>query len=123
MEAILFNAARADHIDTVIRPAIAAGKAVICDRFYDSTRVYQGVEGKLDAVLSAVPILLLLVVVVVAMGHFHFSLVGIEPFDAFVFRIAGWAAIARAIATRCATSLDSRKIFSRRSSPSPSSSR
>ncbi|MCB1229233.1 MAG: 4Fe-4S binding protein [Verrucomicrobiae bacterium] len=56
------------------------------------------VKGKLDAVLSAVPILLLLVVVVVAMGHFHFSLVGIEPFDAFVFRIAGWAAIGIAIA-------------------------
>ena len=47
-EAILFAAARDDHMRTVIRPAIAAGKWVICDRFIDSTRVYQGAVGRVD---------------------------------------------------------------------------
>lgn len=41
-EALLFAAARADHVDTTIRPALAQGKWVLCDRFMDSTRVYQG---------------------------------------------------------------------------------
>ncbi len=48
MEAILFSASRADHVDTVIRPGLDAGKIVISDRFFDSTRVYQGVSGKVD---------------------------------------------------------------------------
>lgn len=48
MEAILFSAARGDHVDTVIRPALAEGKIVISDRFFDSTRVYQGVSGKVE---------------------------------------------------------------------------
>ncbi|MCB1091352.1 MAG: 4Fe-4S binding protein, partial [Verrucomicrobiae bacterium] len=56
------------------------------------------IKGRLDGVLSAVPVLLLAGVVAVAMGHFQISLVGIEPFDAFVFRIAGWATITIAIA-------------------------
>jgi dTMP kinase len=47
-EAILFAAARDDHMRTKIRPAIAAGKWVICDRFIDSTRVYQGAVGHVD---------------------------------------------------------------------------
>jgi len=47
-EAILFAAARDDHLRTVIRPAIAAGKWVVCDRFIDSTRVYQGTLGHVD---------------------------------------------------------------------------
>lgn len=46
-EALLFAAARADHVDTIIRPALAKGQWVISDRFADSTRVYQG-EGGLD---------------------------------------------------------------------------
>jgi dTMP kinase len=46
-EALLFYAARADHLDKTIRPALAAGRWVICDRFSDSTRVYQGVAGGL----------------------------------------------------------------------------
>ena len=48
-EALLFYAARADHLDKTIRPALAAGRWVICDRFSDSTRVYQGVAGGLGA--------------------------------------------------------------------------
>jgi dTMP kinase len=42
MEAMLFAAARSDHVEQVIRPAIEEGKIVLCDRFMDSTRVYQG---------------------------------------------------------------------------------
>src|SRR5262245_6101828 len=47
-EAVLFAAARADHIANTIRPALERGEWVICDRFIDSTRVYQGVLGKVD---------------------------------------------------------------------------
>jgi dTMP kinase len=48
-EAILFAAARDDHVRTTILPALEAGRWVICDRFIDSTRVYQGALGKVDA--------------------------------------------------------------------------
>src|SRR5690606_21799179 len=41
-EAVLFAAARADHVTRIIRPSLQAGKWVVCDRFIDSTRVYQG---------------------------------------------------------------------------------
>jgi len=47
-ECLLFAAARADHVATVIRPALAAGQWVVCDRFLDSSRAYQGGEGGLD---------------------------------------------------------------------------
>lgn len=47
-EALLFYAARADHLETVIRPALKAGTWVVCDRFSDSTRVYQGSAGTLN---------------------------------------------------------------------------
>ena len=47
-ETLLFNAARADHLDKVIRPALDRGRWVICDRFLDSTRVYQGEVGGLE---------------------------------------------------------------------------
>jgi dTMP kinase len=50
-EAILFAAARDDHVRATIRPALVAGHWVICDRFIDSTRVYQGALGKVDAKL------------------------------------------------------------------------
>lgn len=48
MEAILFAAARNDHIEEVIRPALETGAVVLCDRFVDSSRVYQGVTGNLE---------------------------------------------------------------------------
>jgi dTMP kinase len=48
-EAMLFAAAREDHVRHAIEPALAAGKWVICDRFADSTRVYQGALGAVDA--------------------------------------------------------------------------
>jgi dTMP kinase len=43
-ETVLFAAARMDHVDALIRPALARGRWVLCDRFIDSTRVYQGIE-------------------------------------------------------------------------------
>ncbi|KQT48685.1 thymidylate kinase [Aureimonas sp. Leaf454] len=52
MEAILFAAARADHVDTVIRPALEGGQIVLCDRFHDSTRVYQGLGGSETALIE-----------------------------------------------------------------------
>jgi dTMP kinase len=48
VEAMLFAAAREDHIRCAIEPALAAGRWVVCDRFADSTRVYQGVLGQVD---------------------------------------------------------------------------
>lgn len=45
-EALLFAAARADHVAQTIQPALQAGCWVVCDRFIDSTRVYQGAVGK-----------------------------------------------------------------------------
>lgn len=47
-EALLFTAARADHVDRLIRPALAVGQIVICDRFVGSTLAYQGGGRGLD---------------------------------------------------------------------------
>jgi dTMP kinase len=47
-EALLFAAARADHVARVIRPALEAGSWVVCDRFVDSSRAYQGGGGGLS---------------------------------------------------------------------------
>jgi dTMP kinase len=47
-EALLFAAARADHVEKHINPALGAGRWVICDRFIDSSRAYQGVAGGID---------------------------------------------------------------------------
>jgi dTMP kinase len=49
-EALLFAAARADHVEKTIRPAIEAGKWVVCDRFLDSSIAYQGDAVGADAV-------------------------------------------------------------------------
>lgn len=51
VEALMFSAARIDHIDRRIRPALARGEWVICDRFIDSTRAYQGALGHIDPAL------------------------------------------------------------------------
>jgi dTMP kinase len=42
-EMLLFMAARLEHVERVIRPALREGKIVICDRFHDSSRAYQGI--------------------------------------------------------------------------------
>ncbi len=48
-ETLLFAAARDDHVRTVIQPALNQGTWVLCDRFYDSTRAYQGSLGSVPA--------------------------------------------------------------------------
>jgi len=48
VEAMLFAAARDDHVQCTILPALQSGRWVVCDRFADSTRVYQGVLGQVD---------------------------------------------------------------------------
>lgn len=47
-EVLLFAAARSDHVEKLIEPALAAGQWVICDRFLDSSRAYQGGAGGVD---------------------------------------------------------------------------
>ena len=52
-EILLFTAARRDHLERTIDPALAQGKVVICDRFADSTRMYQGLSrGNLRALVD-----------------------------------------------------------------------
>lgn len=63
-EILLFTAARRDHLERTIRPALAAGKVVICDRFADSTRMYQGLSrGDLRGVVD----------------RLHDLMIGVEP--------------------------------------------
>ena len=63
-EILLFTAARRDHLERTIRPALDAGRVVICDRFADSTRMYQGLSrGDLRATVDAL----------------HRLMIGIEP--------------------------------------------
>ena len=53
-ELLLFTAARRDHLERLIEPSLAAGKVVVCDRFADSTRMYQGLSrGDLRAKVDA----------------------------------------------------------------------
>lgn len=57
-EILLFTAARRDHLEKTVRPALARGAVVVTDRFADSTRVYQGItrgdlRGKVDALHEA----------------------------------------------------------------------
>ena len=63
-EILLFTAARRDHLEKTIRPALARGDVVITDRFADSTRMYQGISrGDLAAVVD----------------RLHAMMIGIEP--------------------------------------------
>ncbi len=52
-ELFLLAAARRDHVERVIRPALARGAVVLCDRFTDSSVVYQGLAGGVDAEVVA----------------------------------------------------------------------
>jgi dTMP kinase len=52
-QALLFYAARADHLEVTIRPALSAGRWVLCDRFADSTRAYQGAASGVDTAAIA----------------------------------------------------------------------
>lgn len=58
-EALLFSAARSNHLNITIRPALARGAVVVCDRYYDSTRAYQIAAGGLDvSVLAALNLMI-----------------------------------------------------------------
>jgi len=53
-ELLLFTAARRDHLERLIQPSLAQGKVVVCDRFADSSRIYQGTRsGDLRATVDA----------------------------------------------------------------------
>lgn len=82
-EILLFTAARRDHLEKTIQPALAAGRDVVCDRFADSTRVYQGaaraaLREKVDLV--------------------HAAMIGVEPDLTLVIDMDPDAALARGLA-------------------------
>tara|TARA_B110000090_G_scaffold197116_1_gene234694 strand:- start:806 stop:1420 length:615 start_codon:yes stop_codon:yes gene_type:complete len=82
-ELLLFTAARRDHFETTIEPALAKGQLVVCDRFADSTRVYQGatrgdLRGKVD--------------------HLHEAMIGREPDLTLIIDVNPKVALARGLA-------------------------
>ena len=82
-ELLLFTAARRDHLEKTIRPALARGEVVICDRFADSTRIYQGLtrHDLADTV-----------------NRLHDLMIGTEPDLTFLIDIDPAAGLARATA-------------------------
>jgi dTMP kinase len=81
-EILLFTAARRDHLERVIAPALARGETVLCDRFADSTRVYQGaVRGDLRAFVDAL----------------HERAIGVEPDITLILDIEPAVARARGL--------------------------
>lgn len=75
-EALLFTAARRDHLEKTIRPALSRGEVVITDRFADSTRMYQGLRARAgvmdrlhDLMIGVDPDLTLLIDIDPALGH------------------------------------------------------
>ena len=79
-ECLLFTAARRDHLERTIRPALAAGQTVITDRFADSTRVYQGAaRGDLRALVD----------------RMHDLAIGVEPDLTFVIDLDPGTALGR----------------------------
>lgn len=79
-ELLLFNAARRDHLERTIRPALDRGAVVVCDRFADSSRVYQGVA---RADLRA------------AVDRLHALMIGVEPDLTLVLDIDPASGLAR----------------------------
>lgn len=82
-EMLLFTAARRDHLERTIRPALDRGEVVICDRFADSTRVYQGAAR--SALRPTVDAL-------------HALMIGLEPDLTLVLDMDPRAALARGLA-------------------------
>ena len=84
-ECLLFTAARRDHVERTIRPALARGETVVTDRFADSTRVYQGaVRGDLRDLVD----------------DLHARVIGIEPDLTIILDTDPDAALARGLARR-----------------------
>jgi dTMP kinase len=84
-EILLFTAARRDHLEKTIRPALAAGRIVVSDRFADSTRVYQGAaRGELRGFVD----------------RLHEMAIGIEPDLTLVIDMEPEAALARGLARK-----------------------
>ncbi|WP_394196486.1 dTMP kinase [Litoreibacter albidus] len=82
-EILLFTAARRDHVERLITPALDAGKIVICDRFADSTRVYQGVtRGDLRRTVDTL----------------HTQMIGLEPDLTLIIDMDPDAALERGLA-------------------------
>jgi dTMP kinase len=82
-ELLLFTAARRDHLEKTIHPALARGEVVICDRFADSSRIYQGLtRGDLRATVDAL----------------HGLMIGVEPDLTFLIDIDPVLGLQRAIA-------------------------
>ncbi len=85
-EALLFSAARIDHIDRKIRPALSRGAFVLCDRFANSTRAYQGAKGGVEPAM-------LLAMEKVALG-------GVTPDITFILDLPPELGMARAATRR-----------------------
>ena len=86
-EILLFTAARRDHLEKTIRPALNAGKVVICDRFADSTRLYQGISrGELRKVVD----------------QLHTLMIGLEPDLTFIIDMDPATGLARALSRQTA---------------------
>lgn len=84
-EILLFTAARRDHLEKTILPALGAGKTVISDRFADSTRIYQGAtRGDLRATVD----------------RLHSLMIGREPDLTFVIDMDPGAALSRGLARK-----------------------
>ncbi|WP_372838881.1 dTMP kinase [Phaeovulum sp.] len=84
-EILLFTAARRDHLERTIGPALAAGRIVICDRFADSTRMYQGLtRGDLRSTVDAL----------------HQMMIGVEPDLTFLVDIDPAEGLGRALARK-----------------------
>jgi dTMP kinase len=84
-EILLFTAARRDHLEKTIAPALAAGKTVISDRFADSTRVYQGAtRGDLRGMVDSL----------------HKLMIGREPDLTFIIDMDPATALARGLARK-----------------------
>ena len=82
-ELLLFTAARRDHLEKTIEPALIAGQTVICDRFADSTRVYQGAtRGDLREKVD----------------HLHKEMIGREPDLTLIIDVNPKIALARGLA-------------------------
>lgn len=84
-ELLLFTAARRDHLEKTIQPALDAGRTVICDRFADSTRVYQGAtRGDLRGTVDTL----------------HATMIGREPDLTFIIDMDPKIALTRGLARK-----------------------